>query len=383
MEVAGTTLVPYINNQLLNVRYSDLDNIVRKFGYERVLADLNESIKNGSIIYPLKQFFMPSPLSLINNKTQARFELREYINDMVTASPFLKDETRKYQGKEIALVFRDSDYERLDIITDYYTEMHRIYCNVRGKSSPRIEFKNSSYKIAKSALDKSLRNRGDLDTKSLSDAIYDIGIKMCTTFKVSVAIAIYDAFRPVSVFVPFEGWGDKLIAAYLSETVRTYVSTDPNKDLKTSYQNITNEIGQFKQQVNAYIYDRPIEDLNLTEIYGNPGSNSNPDLIFGSPPYSDYENYGKDADQSTSRYPKYKDWLDKWFLPTVVKLWSYVKPGGHLVYHMGYIPDTPIIEPFVNLVTTFKDGKFLGQIPLINGDKPAKRPVFLFVVRKN
>ena len=383
MDIENSIVAPYIKDSIIEISWNDLDRLFRQYGVDKVTYDISMNIKDGRIAYPLKQYFMYSPASLIDNKTQAKFELRSYIQDMLKASPFLKDETRGYQGKEIALVFYESDYERLDIISDYFTENVRIGCNVRGKLSPRVEYKKSSGRVVNAAIDKALKYKHGLNTKSLSDAIYDVGMKMCTTFKISVAMAIFDAFRPQSVLVPFEGWSDKMIAAYLSETVTTYVSTDPNKELQGPYQNVVDYMSRYRPKMTAHVYDRPIEDLDLTAIYGPPGALSNPDLVFGSPPYSTYEVYGKDPEQSISKFPKYQEWLDKWFLPVIVKLWAYVKPGGHLIYHMGYIPDTPIIEPFVNLVKTFQDGMFLGQIPLINANKPARRPVFLYVVRKN
>lgn len=383
MDVENSVVSGYIRDGIIDIDWNSLDKLLRQYGLDRVSYDISMSIKDGRIMYPLKQYFMYAPSTLIDNKTQAKFELRNYISDMIIASPFLENETRKYNGKEIALIFHESDYEKLDIISDYFSENVRIGCNVRGKLSPKVEYKKSSQLVVSGLLTKSIKFRRGIDTKALSDAIYDMGMKMCTTFKISVMIAIFDAFRPNSVLVPFEGWGDKLISAYLSETVTTYVSTDPNKDLQGPYQNIVDYMSRYRPKLNAHVYDRPIEDLDLTAIYGPPGAASNPDLIFGSPPYSTYENYGKDREQSIAKFPQYQEWLDKWFLPVVVKLWSYVKPGGHLIYHMGYIPNTPIIEPFVKLVETFSDGKFLGQIPLINANKPARRPVFLYIVRKN
>lgn len=386
-------LEPYIANGLINISSQELIDLSQRNGGRRVIIDeLVKLIREGVLAYPLKKHFMTPPSVLSRNKTQAQFVQKPYIDDMVKRFPFLKNETRKYQGKEIALLFYNSDYEKLDIMSDYFSETVRSECSVRGKSSPVTAYATFAPNIAEFAFNRSLQRRTPLDTRALSDALFEVEIgndrarsfriKSCTTFKISVAMAIYNAFRPRVVYDPSAGWGDRLCAAALSETVEVYVGTDPNLTMQGPYEQMMSTLSAYTAK-SLQVYDRPAEDIDLEAIFGKPGEATNYDFILNSPPYFNYEIYSNAQSQSAVRFREYKKWLEEWFFAVTLKNWTYLKQGGHLVYHLGHVPDTPIIAPIIKYMETIADAEFLGQIPLLNANNDEHRPIFLYVWRKH
>jgi hypothetical protein len=356
----------------INVRLEDFSNIQPK----KLVEDLAELISSGELKYPFKKNYMKHPDDLIGNETLAVFEERHYVESL---PDFLQNEVRLYKGREIALVFTEEDYDRLDIITDFFTEEARMGCNVKKFSPPVIGWKKKSYDVARMAVQIAI-DTGKISTYELSEGIYRSGIKMCTTFKVSVAMAIYDGFRAKKVLDISSGWGDRIIAASLSKSVTTYVGTDPNHELMSGYEELVKYF-KTKNDKKLLVYNHQFEELPLDVIFGDPKGNSGPDLIFTSPPFFDYEIYstGDKKTQSINGYDTFDNWVTGWLVPVTLKAWQYLKVNGHLVYHLGHIDKNNMAEGIINTMKTIKGAVFKGQIPLINREQPTRRPVFIYV----
>lgn len=391
-QIQGTQsiLSRFIKNGQIDISAGQLAELAQRHGgKDPIVMEIVNRIRDGTLVYPLKKYFMTPPSVLANNKTRAHFVEKEYVRNMVRDFPFLRSETRKYNGKEIALLFYPEDYEDLDIMSDYFTEIVRVECAIKGKQSPITSFAVYANNIAEYAYYKALRTKTHLNTKALSDAIFEVRIgankmpiKMCTTFKISVAMAIYNAFRPQIVYDPSAGWGDRLCAAALSDTVKVYVGTDPNTALIGPYEQIVKYLSTYRTNTQMEVYDRGAESIDLDAIFGPPGSATNYDFILNSPPFFDYELYSAAASQSVNLHSKYQEWLTQWFFVVTKKNWTHLKQGGHLVYHLGVVPEHPIIQPIIDYMKGFVDAEFLGQISLLNAQNDKHRPIFLYVWRK-
>lgn len=139
------------------------------------------------------------------------------------------------------------------------------------------------------------------------------------------------------------GWGDRLVGAMAATNrfkVVRYIGTDPNKDLTPCYKKIfdacskvLNQEMKTPWQFTAKIYDKPMEDLSEEEL--NPEGVQS-DLMITSPPFFDYEKY-KDhgLTQSSVRYPKLEEWLDKFLYKLVDQAKKGVRNHGIIAIHFS------------------------------------------------
>lgn len=362
---------PYICKGFINIPYTELIQMIDKMSVDSVCSSLAISIKQGLLEYPYKRYFMRDPLDLIENKSRARILHREYISDLLE---YQKSENRLYNGEELSLIFTVEDYYTLDMITEYFTQYARVKSTLKKNSSPFKLWKKSANFVAKRTIERCLRKQVDLNTEALSGGIFDTKIKQCSNFKVSVIMTICNYFESTVFFDPFAGWGDRAIGAMLSDTVSTYIGTDPNTLLKDGYEEIVEFFDTYRSNKRITFNDLPIEDLNMDDIF--TAETEYPDLIFSSPPFYDYEIYSNESTQSINRYPDRDSWCNDWFIPITLKIFPYLKVGGRLIYHFNDV-GINILDKLIDSMPD--DSLFEGQIPIMRENR---RPVFMYIWKK-
>ncbi len=349
-------------------------------------------IKNDQIGFPNVIDFEGSvPVEkLIQNESMAQITCSPYVNrlpDYIKQNKFLK----MYGGKELMLISHPKDYERLDIMTDYFTGDARNSSFIKNKISPKVTFKKFSHRIVENALDYVFEKKCDLTSKVLYDSMYRLKIRECKNFKVSVAMAIYDFFEPSLVYDPCAGWGDRAIGAILSKSIIKYVGTDPNPKLKKGYQEIRDFFQIHRPEKKLLFLDLPAEDVPLKKIF----SEEQPDMIFTSPPFFDFEIYDDNVEtkesQSIFRYPEVEDWTNNWLIAMTHKNWIFLRPGGHLIYYFSNISkEYDMVQKLISEMNCLPDCVYEGQIPVTIlkyssrkiEDEKEYRPVFLYIWEK-
>lgn len=357
-------------------------------GYNNnILCDgLSYLIKTKVIPFPEVRNFATVPISeLIQNDTSA--VVFEASSGYDAEWPhFIKRPNQKFDGKEWILVFCYGDYEKLDVITDYFTGDIRNKCSMNGLPSPTEIFIIRADDVVKYAVERAIRTNTDMCSKYLYDAIYTMNTKQCKNFKVSVAMKIYDHFQAKITYDPCSGWGDRGIAAALSKSVQTYVGTDPNTHLSSGYNDISNFFKVHRPEKTIQYYHYPAEDIDLNSLFSE--DSFKPDLIFTSPPFFDQEIYDNDATtrvtQSVVKHPTITDWYDNWFVKMTVRNWEILKPGGHLIYYLSncgspYNYGDKIVKSMAN-EDAVTNVLFRGRIPILN--RKYKYPIFLYVWKK-
>lgn len=370
-------LTRYVNREgIIEIPYRDL----RSFNDRDVVNSISKLISNGVITYPVITTFQNLKVEDIpRGRTGSFFDIVPYIERLPS---FLSKETRKYNGKEVALLFDDRDYNTLDVLSSFFTEDVRIRCNVKNFAPPIVAWRSKAKEIASRAYDVAMRDRRDFNMGSLDIGLYQSNIKLCTTFKISVAMAIYNGFRPRKVYDFSSGWGDRAIAAALSNSVNVYVGTDPNHDLVDGHEKLKRKF-ESVSTTKLYLYNHPAESIDLEQIFGPAGGSGGPDLIFTSPPFFDYEIYNKDEKQSIHGKADFNDWYENWLLPVTIKAWDHLKMNGHLVYHLGYLNDKDSMsDRLIESLSLIPGVKFKGQIPIIDRKDLNKRPMFIYVWQK-
>jgi hypothetical protein len=345
----------------LSIPYSELKSMNK----EEVINQTSQYIQNGNISFPyIKLFSKLSPKDFVNHKTKAKFRK-------------LKEAGKYY--KDSGLYFYDDDYENIDILTSYFTDearMDAVFTKNGNTKTPLELWKIKSREIVTKAYDYAMNKKKDLDEKALREGIYFARIPECTNFKISLAIAIYNEFRPKIVFDPFAGWGDRALGSLFSDTVQTYIGTDPNTSLIQGYREIREYSRHFQNK--KIIFEHvPVEQFYYEEHFRA----KNIDLIFSSPPYFDYEIYSNEDTQSIKSHSTSEKWT-KWFHDQTGRAFSYLKKGGHLVYYLGNSETLKTIPALLQKYMKKRgDNKFLGAIPTINASRDT-RPLYFYVWRK-
>ena len=197
---------------------------------------------------------------------------------------------------------------------------------------------------------------------------------ICSTFKPSIAKAIYDMFRAENILDFSAGWGDRLAGFYASEYGKLYVGIDPNEGNHENYNRqaefYDKHLGFFEHERTSKFICSPAEDVDYSE-YENTF-----DLVFTSPPYFDRERYSDADTQSWVRYKNIDLWNEDFLQKTLSKLWPTIKPGGNLLVNIADVNGgkgtwLEICNPMIDfMLKTFDDAIYDGCI----GMRMQKRP---------
>jgi hypothetical protein len=337
---------------------------------KEVISKISTSIQNGEISFPYVPLFAKVPAeAFINRKTHAKFE-----NDN---SNYKK---QYYKGKK--LLFYDEDYENIDILTSYFTDearMKAVFTKKGNTLSPVELWKIKSKEIVEHAYDYSMKKKQPLDEKALREGMYFARIPECTNFKISLAISIYNEFKPKVVFDPFAGWGDRALGSLFSKSIQTYIGVDPNTSLMKGYEKIQAYSGNFPDK--KIIFEHlPIENFKYDKY--EITKKREIDLIFSSPPYFDYEIYSDENSQSIKSHPNPEKWT-KWFHDQTNRAFSYLKKGGYLVYYLGGSDTLKTIpSDLIEYMKTRENNRYMGKIPTLNASRQS-RPLFFYIWKKN
>lgn len=137
-------------------------------------------------------------------------------------------------------------------------------------------------------------------------------------FSPAIASSIYNLFNSSKILDMSSGWGDRLVGSQGKE----YHGFDPNLALYDRYNKIIKSYG-----LNAKIENIPFEDSALKENYY--------DIMFSSPPYFNRETYSKDETQSSIRYKNIDEWINKFLLKSIEKIYSALKTDGILTINIS------------------------------------------------
>ena len=202
-------------------------------------------------------------------------------------------------------------------ITDYFSEHIRIKCKFKNYPSPYEYW--SKYK--KNIIEKTK----ELNLYNIRETIF-FDTKLCNNFRITVALAVLQHFKPKKWLDISAGWGDRLLSAIFYK-IKLYVSCDPNLDLHPCYDNMINTFVPDSKKKNFIIYkngflEAPIKDKNF-------------DIVFSSPPFFTLETYSTFEENSIMKYKDEKSWCDNFFVKSLIKAYNLLKKDGHMILYMG------------------------------------------------
>ena len=166
-------------------------------------------------------------------------------------------------------------------------------------------------------------------------------------FPPNVAKALYNNFKSRRVLDFCAGFGGRLTGFWASEA-QEYVGIDPNKEIP--YDELIDFLRPLREKTVKIIRDCA-ELVEYTQL-------GMFDTIFTSPPYFNTEIYSNDKSQSCNKYPKFKDWLEKFLFIVLDKVIRVLSPGGTLMINISDSGHNEIVGPMLEFL---REQKILGE----------------------
>ncbi|AYV85166.1 MAG: glutathione synthase [Satyrvirus sp.] len=245
------------------------------------------------------------------------------------------------------------DYEKMDVITDYYIEGSRIKAKRSySKESPyKAWYYDKNY--LRSVFDILLKNKmvKKIDAYEMREATYGVkNVQETSHEKPSFLSGLFNFLVPknATIFDACAGWGDRLISAMINDA-KLYLGVDPNSNSNPCFREMVDELGIADHNRYKVVCDgMPDAKLPLFIEFN---------ICFLSPPSYDTEIYSNDPGQSINQYPEMDDWIIKFLYRTIYRTWSLLKNDGYFIIQSRLIS---IINPYIRY--RFPDACYLGAI---------------------
>jgi hypothetical protein len=266
------------------------------------------------------------------------------------------------------LKFTLQDYE-MEVLSDLFNEEQRIKARRHDtnlsvydqwyKKDPTLMYQLIHHIIKKGVKHTNGDISHDISSYTLRESMYAVKVK-----------AFFDMFRVTRVLDFSAGWGDRLIAALATHTVKTYVGFDPNLALKKGHDDIIHTFGSREKGQYRVRYE-PFEQavLDASQTF---------DMIFTSPPYFNLEVYSDDASQSISSFNESNAWVNGFLLTSILKAWDVLDVHGHMVLHIADYGQHKYVEA-MNLFIQWKckGAFFLGVVGAV-GMQGSPKPLWVW-----
>lgn len=258
---------------------------------------------------------------------------------------------------------------KMNEITDCFTEPCRVRCQVSGSSLTPLEFyQKNKYKLVK-ILDKQGKK---LTFRNLNNLVYESkGVKHCTNYKITYLLGILQKFRPKRWLDLSSGWSDRLLASCIAHRkygLEEYVGNDPNICLHKHYNEIVkrfgsgfsssgSDVGLKPKRLKTKFYIGKAEEFSTEKYLGRF------DFIFTSTPFFTYEIYTEEQ-KKDKNLSSIRDWLDNFLFVVLKKSYEMLSDGGNLLMYIEDKPEYRFIPEFIEYCVSLglKYEGFIHQI---------------------
>jgi tRNA1(Val) A37 N6-methylase TrmN6 len=260
---------------------------------------------------------------------------------------------------ESILSFEESYYknEKINRITDYFTEECRVICNFNKNQSPYDFFKKNRDLF-----------ENKMNYRELDKIIYK-NTKFCSNFNITIVFTLLNYFKPKSYLDFSSGWGDRLIGAMAYGC--KYQGIDPSECLNEIYPKIVNFFN--KSTKNYNVIKKGFEDVNLEK--------SKFDLVFTSPPFYDLEVYQNKETQSINKFNTVEKWKNNFLFPSLDKSIKHLNKEGHLAIYISDYGEIKYTQDMKRYLNNKKDCRYIGTINWINIDS-SKNIRYIYIWKK-
>ena len=253
----------------------------------------------------------------------------------------------KYQGtlyetsRYVTIIDNWRTTEHLNVITDFFTEPVRIKCQFGDRLTPLQYWQTQGNQI----MDKYYQETGkhtlnsDFDVKIIHEIMYQMGVKYCNNFRVSVALTVLKLFQPRKWLDFSSGWGDRLISAICyrndqGQSLDQYVGIDPNLELHGYYRQIIDRLVLDDQDKTRF---NMIENGFIEASDQLIANGSKFDLVFTSPPFFNLEKYSVSANDSLVKNPQVDQWYHQFLEKAIDRSVQLLADFGHLILYIDEV----------------------------------------------
>lgn len=271
--------------------------------------------------------------------------LRDEYKPRFSTQPFkikqLKhmDDYLKYRPRDtyLSIATQHDEYERYNIISNYYCENVRITYLIAYAKWTQMEYwiNNCDYIL------KSSRNFfGNTNPKSLRETIY-MNNPEVSPVKPTVSLALSRLFDLGSGLELFTGCCGSLIG-FAAANISKITSVELNPLLHNEYPNLLRLLRKWSEtEINL------IQGSTLDVDYGS----SQYDFMFIDPPFSDLHKYSNLAKDSITQFPNVDDWIDLFLIPSIKKPLPNLKNGAEVFVKMNDSKSFKKTEEIINKIT--------------------------------
>jgi hypothetical protein len=237
-----------------------------------------------------------------------------------------------FDGKENVMIITKNEKTESDnpnCTPMIYTNEQRMNHSRDGGKSPREAIRDlKCQNWFHSTLGKYAKweNKTIGDGKLQLDALFAT-TSPCPTFGVTNMMALIEKFKPKSIFDPFAGWGDVMIASAMSGTVEEYVGFEIMPNLKSSFEQM---MFDFKEELNfdpsGYrFYETSILDLEYIPY-------KNMDMTIVSLPLYRYNDYKKSYPGVLDK--NCEEWRYNFYYNSIYFSSLAVRKGGYVIVQL-------------------------------------------------
>jgi hypothetical protein len=211
---------------------------------------------------------------------------------------------------------------------------HSWSVKIRSMKTPSEIWEDKS--LLKKAIEKRLQRGGFvmlLPNGSMTDSQIrkalrsHSGAQSVSNFRPSAAAAIYKSYAGDGVVWDMScGFGGRLLGAFLSEKVKTYIGTDPSTPTYNGLTEMKNDFSYLGVNVDLHKVGSE-EFIPDTKV----------DLCFTSPPYFNTEKYSDEPTQSYISYNTVNSWNENFLRKTIHNCRICLKDNGFLLLNVANV----------------------------------------------
>lgn len=216
------------------------------------------------------------------------------------------------------------------------------------------------------------REKPKLNEIKQAKKVFNLYYGSIDVFRPTIAMKIYDRFKPTCVLDFTMGWGGRL-TGFSATSLPKYIGIDYNINLIEPYQKMREYLNTVSK-INCELYFQDALSVDYSKLEY--------DMVFTSPPFYNKEIYG-DKDDARS-----KDMWDKeFYIPIFHKTWDNLKQGGYYCLNVpSSLYDKIGISIFGEALEMVEMNKFSRTLPTTIVERTnvgQKYKEYIYIWKKN
>ena len=384
MSLKTYLLSKLISDAYFDIKCMELVKLIEKYDYQDIIDEILCIFKEYKIPFPYAHYFISE------EKLEEKFKLLQCFKDVWKNDKYFVNHTDQPE-KPFPLTFlsssskseynlylpNDKDYNRIDNITCYFTDVSRMssYRYMKGviTKSPQNGWEEYDDYV-RIAIENALKSGMGINAYTLREGLYfsqkrkGCPYTECAHERLCFLKMVFDKIvepnESLRIFDACAGWGDRLILA-MALNADKYVGIEPNSKSSIGFNNAITRFGNSEKHM--VLCDGCPNPVLPDDCHDGSFS-----ISFLSPPAFDSEFYSDDLKQSVSIFNNFDDWMIGFLIPTIELCWNKLKIGVKLVIQY-------LLAAKINLyIQTFCLGShYLGPLSIVTG-RNRNKPLWIW-----